>query len=70
MRDEECVRFLQAILPELGLRWPGFRKVRRQVCRSLRDRAAELGLGGYAAPPEDVGFEPWPGEPRLYRRPG
>lgn len=49
MRDEECVRFLQAMLPELGLRWPGFRKVRRQVCRSLRDRAVELGLGSYAA---------------------
>ncbi len=50
MRDDEaCVRFLQAMLPELGLRWPGFRKVRRQVCRRIRDRAVELGLGSFEA---------------------
>jgi hypothetical protein len=31
--DAECVVFLQWALPRLGLRWQGFRKVRRQVCR-------------------------------------
>jgi chemotaxis protein methyltransferase CheR len=30
----------------MGLRWAGFRRVRRQVCRRLRGRVAELGLPG------------------------
>jgi chemotaxis protein methyltransferase CheR len=42
--DERCVEFLQWALPRLGLRWAGFRKVRRQVCRRLRQRLAALGL--------------------------
>jgi chemotaxis protein methyltransferase CheR len=44
MNDSECVAFLQWALPQLGLRWDGFRKVRRQVCRRLSRRLAELGL--------------------------
>src|SRR5215218_3800261 len=44
MRDSECVAFLQWALPRLGLRWAGFRRVRRQVCRRIVRRAAELGL--------------------------
>jgi chemotaxis protein methyltransferase CheR len=48
-RDEECVRFLQWALPRIRLRWEGFRKPRRQVCRRVRRRAAELGLAGLAA---------------------
>jgi chemotaxis protein methyltransferase CheR len=44
--DAECVDFLQWALPRLGLRWQGFRKVRRQVCRRVSRRIAELGLGG------------------------
>jgi chemotaxis protein methyltransferase CheR len=44
MKDEECVRFLQEILPQLKLRWPGFRKVRRQVCKRLTRRLADLAL--------------------------
>jgi chemotaxis protein methyltransferase CheR len=43
------VAFLQWLLPRLGLRWPGFRKVRRQVARRLRRRAAGLGLAGLEA---------------------
>jgi chemotaxis protein methyltransferase CheR len=43
--DSECVDFLQWALPRLGLRWQGFRKVRRQVCRRVSRRIAELGLG-------------------------
>jgi chemotaxis protein methyltransferase CheR len=42
--DAECVDFLQWALPRLGLRWQGFRKVRRQVCRRVARRIAELGL--------------------------
>jgi chemotaxis protein methyltransferase CheR len=44
MNDSECVAFLQWALPQLGLRWDGFRKVRRQVCKRLSRRLAELGL--------------------------
>jgi chemotaxis protein methyltransferase CheR len=44
--DAECVRFLQWALPRLGLRWQGFRKVRRQVCRRVSRRIAEVGLSG------------------------
>jgi chemotaxis protein methyltransferase CheR len=44
MTDAECVGFLQWALPKLGLRWPGFRTVRRQVCRRVSRRIAELEL--------------------------
>ncbi|HSL63121.1 MAG TPA: CheR family methyltransferase [Gaiellaceae bacterium] len=44
MTDAECVAFLQWALPRLRLRWPGFRKVRRQVCRRIRRRLDALGL--------------------------
>jgi chemotaxis protein methyltransferase CheR len=49
MRDAECVEFLQWALPRLRLRWPGFRKVRRQVCRRIDRRLRELGLPGIDA---------------------
>jgi chemotaxis protein methyltransferase CheR len=51
MTDAECVDFLQWALPRMGLRWHGFRKVRRQVCRRVARRLAELGLSvdGYRA---------------------
>ncbi len=44
VEDSQCVTFLQETLPQLRLRWPGFRKVRRQVCRRLARRLEELGL--------------------------
>ena len=44
MNDAQCIRFLQWALPRLGMRWAGFRKVRRQVCQRARRRAGELGL--------------------------
>ncbi len=47
--DDDCVSFLQWALPRLGKRWPGYRKVRRQVCRRARRRAAELHLHNLAA---------------------
>jgi len=43
---------LQWALPRLGLRWEGFRKVRRQVCRRVSRRIGELALreaGAYRA---------------------
>ena len=46
MLDQDCVRFLQWVLPRLRMRWPGFRKVRRQVCRRLQHRMNELELPG------------------------
>jgi chemotaxis protein methyltransferase CheR len=38
------VEFLQWALPRLGLRWPGFRKVRRQVRKRIDRRLGELAL--------------------------
>jgi chemotaxis protein methyltransferase CheR len=49
MNDTECVAFLQWALPKLRMRWPGFRKVRRQVCRRVDRRMRELGLRDVAA---------------------
>jgi chemotaxis protein methyltransferase CheR len=46
--DADCVAFLQWALPRLGLRWAGFRKVRRQVCRRIAERIRALGLAGAA----------------------
>ena len=44
MRDQECVEFLRWALPRMGLRWPGFRKVRGQVCKRIGRRLDDLGL--------------------------
>jgi chemotaxis protein methyltransferase CheR len=44
MDDEACVRFLQACLPQLHLRWPGYRRVRRTVCKRIAQRLRELDL--------------------------
>lgn len=49
MKDEQCVRFLQWALPQLHMRWPGYRKVRRQVCKRVDRRIQELGLEGVDA---------------------
>ncbi len=45
MNDESCICFLQWALPHLYMRWPGFRKVRGQVCKRLGRRLEELHLG-------------------------
>lgn len=44
MKDDDCVRLLQWALPRLHMRWPGFRKVRKQVCKRIGRRLADLGL--------------------------
>ena len=45
MRDAECISLLQWALPRMGFRWPGFRKVRGQVCKRVGRRLRDLGLG-------------------------
>ncbi len=49
MTDGECVEFLQWALPRLQMRWAGFRKVRRQVCRRIERRLLDLGFPDVAA---------------------
>jgi chemotaxis protein methyltransferase CheR len=44
MTDAECVALLQWACPRLGLRWPGFRRVRGQVCKRIARRMVELGM--------------------------
>jgi chemotaxis protein methyltransferase CheR len=47
--NADCVRLLQWALPRLRLRWPGFRKVRRQVCKRIQRRLEALELGDVEA---------------------
>lgn len=49
MKDADCVQFLQWVLPRLRMRWPGFRKVRRQVCKRVDRRLRHLGLEDLSA---------------------
>ena len=49
MNDAECVRFLQWALPQNHMRWPGFRKVRAQVCKRIAKRLAALQLADVVA---------------------
>jgi chemotaxis protein methyltransferase CheR len=42
MNDADCVAFLQWALPRLRMRWPGFRRVRNQVCKRIQRRMNEL----------------------------
>lgn len=43
-KDQECVDFLRWALPRLHLRWAGFRKVRRQLCKRLQRHLRALDL--------------------------
>jgi chemotaxis protein methyltransferase CheR len=49
MTDAEYVTLLQWATPRLGLRWAGYRDVRGQVCKRIRRRIGQLGLGDAAA---------------------
>lgn len=49
MMDQDCVQFLKWSLPQLHMRWNGFRKVRGQVCKRIDRRLRELGLADAAA---------------------
>ena len=48
MKDNDCVAFLKWALPQMNMRWPGFRKVRRQTCKRIERRLRELGLSDVA----------------------
>ncbi|MGB5175834.1 MAG: CheR family methyltransferase, partial [Thermoanaerobaculia bacterium] len=58
MRDAECIAFLQWALPKMGFRWPGFRKVRGQVCKRVGRRLNELGLTDLEAYREHLEVHP------------
>lgn len=49
MNDRDCIGLLQWTLPQLGHRWAGYRRVRRQVCRRLAARIESLDLADAAA---------------------
>ncbi len=49
MNDTDCTDFLRWCLPRMGFRWSGFRMVRRQVCKRIGRRLAELGLSDVKA---------------------
>ncbi len=49
LSDTECTAFLQWALPQLNLRWPGFRKVHAQVCKRLKRRMGDLHIADFAA---------------------
>lgn len=49
MNDAECVSFLKWCLPMLGMRWKGFKKVRRQVCSRIDRHILDRGLPGIKA---------------------
>jgi chemotaxis protein methyltransferase CheR len=49
MKDASCVAFLQWALPRMQLAWPGFRNVRRTVCRRVDRRYRALGLADVTA---------------------
>lgn len=62
MKDSECVGFLQWALPRLRLHWPGFRKVRGQVCKRIDRRLHALALADVAGYRAHLGAHPeeWP----------
>ncbi len=49
MKDAECIAFLRWCLPRLDMRWAGFRKARRQVCKRIGRRLGALRLDDVAA---------------------
>jgi chemotaxis protein methyltransferase CheR len=49
LTDAECVELLRWALPRLRLRWPGFRRVRRQLCRRIARRMRALDVRDAAA---------------------
>lgn len=49
MQDTRCIDFLQWALPRLHLRWVGFRRIRRRVCRRVSRRLNILGLTDVSA---------------------
>ncbi len=44
MKDDECISFLQWVLPQMQMQWAGFRKIRTRVCKRLQRHLHELHL--------------------------
>ena len=44
MSDQDCIKFLQSCLPQLGYQWTGFHRVRKQVCKRIQKRLVTLNL--------------------------
>jgi len=49
MNDQDWLAFLKWALPQLELRWEGFRKVRGQIRKRIKRRMVDLGLANLAA---------------------
>ncbi len=49
MKDQDCVQLLKWSLPQLRMRWNGFRRVRGQVCKRIDRRLQELELDDVSA---------------------
>lgn len=58
MKEADCVAFLQWALPKMQLAWPGFRKVRRSVCKRIERRCRVLGLHDIAEYRERLQSDP------------
>jgi chemotaxis protein methyltransferase CheR len=58
MKDVDCIAFLQWALPRMQLSWPGFRKVRRSVCKRIDRRCRELRLHDLAEYCDHLETEP------------
>lgn len=69
MKDADCVRFLQWALPQNQMRWPGFRKVRGQVCKRIAKRLIQLDLHDVAAYQDYLSQQPqeWTALDKLCR---
>ena len=44
MEDDVCISFLRWLLPQLQMRYSGFRKVRKQVCKRIQRHIQQLNL--------------------------
>lgn len=49
MTDQGCIKFLQWCLPRLNYQWEGFRRVRKQVCKRIKERCSALSLTNCAS---------------------
>ncbi len=54
----QCTEFLKWALPQLGLRWEGYRRVKRQVCKRINARIAFLQLSGFGSYKEYLSKNP------------
>ena len=69
MSDRECTAFLSWAIPEMRLSWRGYRNVRRQVCKRLAQRMAEVGVQSTAGYRDHLAAHPdeWQRLRRLCR---